>query len=76
MKLKDICVDTFVKVEPSGREVACFLYHITEADDLYMLQGETVSSLSWTHIKGIENAMKFWEYVKECDGDTLDIIAE
>ena len=73
MKLKDICIDTYTVFEEDGTEVACYFYHITEVSDLYMIQGETLNSLSWVHIKGIEAAVIFWEDIKRC-GDVMEKI--
>jgi hypothetical protein len=64
MRLKDICLDTFRYTEEDDKEVACYLYHVTEIPDLFMIQGETLNELSWVHIQGIESAMIFWESLK------------
>lgn len=64
MQLRDICVDIFSFIEDNGVEVSCYLYHITEVPDLYMIQGETLNELAWVHIMGIAGAMKFWEDLK------------
>jgi hypothetical protein len=64
MKLRDICVDIFNFVEDNGSEVSCYLYHITEVPDLYLVQGETLNELAWVHIVGIAEAMQFWETLK------------
>lgn len=73
MQSRDICVDIFNFVEDNGIEVVCYLYHITEVPDLYMVQGETLNELSWIHIMGITKAMQFWEDLK-VGGNILDRI--
>jgi hypothetical protein len=73
MKLRDICLDTFNYFEEDETEVVCYLYHITEAEDLFMVQGETLNELAWAHIKGMEPAMFFWESLKR-GGNILERI--
>lgn len=58
-------MDIFNYTEKDGTEVACYMYHVTQADDLYMIQGETLNDLAWIHIQGIAPALQFWEKIKK-----------
>lgn len=75
MKLKDICLDMFTFIENDDTEVACYLYHISEVPDLFMIQGETLNELCWVHIHGMEPAMFFWESLRQ-GGNIMSRIEE